>query len=224
MSTDIEINSPKRLRHLKLVGIVVLLAAAGVVTTGIFTRVHAKQEMTTWSDEQAIPTVAAYTPSLQGATQSLILPGHLSAFVNAPIYARVPGYLHAWYADIGTHVKTGQLLGLIDTPDLDQQLLQAKADLDNAQANEKLAASTAKRWTEMLKQDSVSQQDTDEKTSDLTAKLATVACFVVAYGKVNLIGHSFMELHGAPKGLRIAFAGFTVFVGTVLIVLYLAKA
>jgi len=175
MSTDIEINSPKRLRHLKLVGIVVLLAAAGVVTTGIFTRVHAKQEMTTWSAAQAIPTVAAYTPSLQGVTQSLILPGHLSAFVNAPIYARVPGYLHAWYADIGTHVKTGQLLGLIDTPDLDQQLLQAKADLQNAQANEKLAASTAKRWTEMLKQDSVSQQDTDEKTSDFTAKQASVA-------------------------------------------------
>jgi membrane fusion protein, multidrug efflux system len=175
MSTEIEINSPKRLRHLKLVGIVVLLAAAGVVTTGIFTRVHAKQEMTAWSAQQAVPTVVAYTPNRQGATQSLILPGHLSAFVNAPIYARVPGYLHAWYADIGTHVKAGQLLGLIDTPDLDQQLLQAKADLQNAQANEKLAASTAKRWTEMLKQDSVSQQDTDEKTSDLDAKQATVA-------------------------------------------------
>jgi RND family efflux transporter MFP subunit len=175
MSTEIEINSPKRLRHLKLVGIVVLLAAAGVVTTGIFSRVHAKQEMTAWSAQQAVPTVAAYMPSRQGATQRLILPGHLSAFVNAPIYARVPGYLHAWYADIGTHVKAGQLLGLIDTPDLDQQLLQAKADLRNAQANETLAASTAKRWTEMLKQDSVSQQDTDEKTSDLTAKQATVA-------------------------------------------------
>lgn len=175
MSTEIEISSPKRLRHLKLVGIIVLLAAAGIVTTGIFTRVHAKQEMTTWSAAQAIPTVVAYAPSHQGATQPLVLPGHLSAFVNAPIYARVPGYLHAWYADIGTHVKAGQLLGLIDTPDLDQQLLQAKADLQNAQANETLAASTAKRWTEMLKQDSVSQQDTDEKTSDLAAKQATVA-------------------------------------------------
>ena len=175
MSTEIEINSPKRLRHLKLVGIVVLLAAAGIVTTGIFTRVHAKQEMTAWSAAQAIPTVAAHTPGQQGATQSLVLPGHLSAFVDAPIYARVPGYLHAWYADIGTHVKAGQLLGLIDTPDLDQQLLQAKADLQDAQANEKLAASTAKRWTEMLKQDSVSQQDTDEKTGDLAAKQAIVA-------------------------------------------------
>jgi len=175
MSTEIEIKSPKRLRHLKLVGIVVLLAAAGVVTSGIFSRVHARQEMTAWSADAAIPTVVAYTPSQQGATQPLVLPGRLSAFVNAPIYARVPGYLHAWYADIGTHVKAGQLLGLIDTPDLDQQLLQAKADLQNAQANEKLAASTAKRWTQMLKQDSVSQQDTDEKTSDLAAKQATVA-------------------------------------------------
>ena len=175
MSTEIEIKSPKRLRHLKLVGVVVLLAAAGVVTTGIFTRVHAKQEMTAWSAAQAIPSVAAHTPSQQGATQSLVLPGHLSAFVDAPIYARVPGYLHAWYADIGAHVKAGQLLGLIDTPDLDQQLLQAKADLQDAQANEKLAASTAKRWTEMLRQDSVSQQDTDEKTGDLAAKQAIVA-------------------------------------------------
>ena len=175
MSTEIEISSPKRLRHLKLVGIIVLLAAAGIVTTGIFTRVHARQEMTAWSAAQAIPTVVAYTPGRQGATQPLVLPGHLSAFVNAPIYARVPGYLHAWYADIGAHVKAGQLLGLIDTPDLDQQLLQAKADLQDAQANEKLAASTAKRWTEMLKQDSVSQQSTDEKTGALTAKQAQVA-------------------------------------------------
>ncbi|RFU48123.1 efflux RND transporter periplasmic adaptor subunit [Paraburkholderia sp. DHOC27] len=175
MSTEIEISSPKRLRHLKLVGIVVLLAAAGIVTTGILSRVHATQEMTTWSAEQAVPTVAAFTPSPQGATQTLILPGHLSAFVNAPIYARVPGYLHAWYADIGTHVKAGQLLGIIDTPDLDQQLLQAKADLQTAQANEKLAASTAARWTQMLKEDSVSQQASDEKSGDLSAKQAEVA-------------------------------------------------
>jgi RND family efflux transporter MFP subunit len=175
MSNEIEISSPKRLRHLKLVGIIVLLAAAGIVTTGIFTRVHAKQEMTAWSAEQAIPTVVAYTPRHQDASQPLVLPGHLSAFVNAPIYARVPGYLHAWYADIGTPVKAGQVLGLIDTPDLDQQLLQAKADLQDAQANEKLASSTAKRWTTMLKQDSVSQQDTDEKTGDLAAKQAQVA-------------------------------------------------
>ncbi|WP_144110513.1 efflux RND transporter periplasmic adaptor subunit [Paraburkholderia sp. BCC1886] len=174
MSTEIEINSPKRLRHLKLVGIVALLVAAGIVASGVTSRLHAKRELTTWSADQAVPTVVAYTPKRDTDAQSLVLPGHLSAFVNAPIYARVSGYLHAWYADIGTHVKAGQLLGQIDTPDLDQQLQQARADLQNSQANEKLAASTAHRWTEMLKQDSVSQQDADEKTSDLVAKQATV--------------------------------------------------
>jgi membrane fusion protein, multidrug efflux system len=175
MSTENEINPPKRLRHLKLVGVVALLAAAGIVTSGIVSRVHAKQELTTWSAEQAIPTVVADTPNHDGATQPLVLPGHLSAFVNAPIYARVSGYLHAWYADIGTHVKAGQLLGAIDTPDLDQQLQQAQADLQNSVANEKLAATTARRWTQMLQQDSVSQQETDVKSSDLVAKHATVA-------------------------------------------------
>ncbi|MDE1179264.1 efflux RND transporter periplasmic adaptor subunit [Paraburkholderia sp.] len=174
MSTEIEINSPKRLRHLKLVGVIAILVAAGIVSSGIISRVHAKQTMTTWSADQAVPTVAAYTPKQADAAGSLVLPGHLSAYVNAPIYARVSGYLHAWYADIGTHVKAGQLLGQIDTPDLDQQLMQARADLQNAVANEKLAATTAHRWSEMLQQDSVSQQDADEKSSDLIAKRATV--------------------------------------------------
>lgn len=174
MSNEIEITAPKRLRHLKLAGFIALLAAAGIVTSGIATRVHAKQEMTSWSAEQAIPTVVAYTPSQSAANQTLVLPGRLSAFVNAPIYARVSGYLKAWYADIGTHVKTGQLLGEIDTPDLDQQLQQAKADLANSEATEKLAATTAARWSKMLQQDSVSQQDADEKSSDLIARQATV--------------------------------------------------
>ncbi|WP_353254796.1 efflux RND transporter periplasmic adaptor subunit [Burkholderia anthina] len=175
MSTEIEIQSPTRLRHLRLVGLVALLAAAGIVATGISSRVHAKQETSAWSAEQAIPTVVAYQPGHDGATQGMVLPGRLSALVNAPIYARVSGYLHAWYADIGTPVKAGQLLGLIDTPDLDQQLQQARADLQNSLANEKLAETTAARWTKMLQQDSVSQQAADEKTGDLLAKRATVA-------------------------------------------------
>ncbi|MFP3569640.1 efflux RND transporter periplasmic adaptor subunit [Paraburkholderia sp. SIMBA_030] len=175
MSTDIDINAPRRLRHMKLAGVVALLAAAGLVTDGIASRVHAKRQMTEWSAAQAMPTVAVNAPLHDSAVQALTLPGQLSAFVNAPIYARVSGYLHAWYADIGTHVKAGQLLGEIDTPDLDQQLAQARADLRNSQANETLAASTAQRWTQMLQQDSVSQQEADEKKSDLAAKQATVS-------------------------------------------------
>ncbi|WP_017923631.1 efflux RND transporter periplasmic adaptor subunit [Burkholderia glumae] len=175
MSTEIEIKSPKRLPNLKLVAALVALIAVGVVTTGIVGRVHAKQEMAAWSAAQAVPTVAAYPPSHGGAGTTLVLPGHLSAFENAPIHAQVSGYLHAWYADIGTHVKAGQLLGLIDTPELDAQLQQARADLRSSLADEKLAATTAARWTRMLQQDSVSQQETDEKTSDLAAKQAMVA-------------------------------------------------
>ena len=174
MSTEIDIASPQPLRHLKSTAAIALMVAAGIVSGGIFSRVHAHQELATWTDAQAIPTVATVQPQASPASQPLVLPGRLAAYINAPIYARVSGYLHAWYADIGTHVKAGQLLGVIDTPDLDQQLEQARADLQNSVANEKLAATTAKRWTEMLKQDSVSQQETDEKTSDLIAKQATV--------------------------------------------------
>ncbi|NTX45583.1 efflux RND transporter periplasmic adaptor subunit [Burkholderia cepacia] len=175
MSTEIEIKSPKRLPNLKLVATIAALVAAGIVTAGIAGRAHAKQEMTRWSAEQAVPTVVAYTPTTGGDGAALVLPGHLSAFESAPIHAQVSGYLHAWYTDIGAHVKSGQLLGLIDTPELDQQLQQARADLQSSLANEKLAASTAARWTRMLAQDSVSQQETDEKTSDLAAKQAIVA-------------------------------------------------
>jgi RND family efflux transporter MFP subunit len=174
MSNESEVKPPKTLRHIKLVASVAALALAGVVALGISSRVHAKQELTSWTNEQAIPTVVTVSPKPIGSSQPLVLPGTLAAEVNAPIYARVPGYLHAWYADIGTHVKAGQLLGEIDTPDLDQQLQQARADLQNSIANQKLAAVTAQRWTRMLGQGSVSQQDTDEKTSDLTAKQAIV--------------------------------------------------
>jgi multidrug efflux system membrane fusion protein len=174
MSNESEVKSPKTLRHIKLVASVAALALAGVVALGISSRVHAKQKLTSWTNEQAIPTVVTVSPTPIGSSQPLVLPGTLAAEVNAPIYARVPGYLHAWYADIGTHVKAGQLLGEIDTPDLDQQLQQARGDLQNSIANQKLAAVTAQRWTRMLGQGSVSQQDTDEKTSDLTAKQAIV--------------------------------------------------
>jgi len=168
-------DSSQRLPYLKHVGIAVLLLAAGVAASGIVSRVHAQTRLGQWADEQAVPTVVAARPSQSAATELLVLPGHLAAFVNAPTYARVSGYLHAWYADIGTRVRAGQLLGLIDTPELDQQLEQAKADLQTSIANEKLADVTAARWQEMLKQGSVSQQATDEKTSDRDAKQAIVA-------------------------------------------------
>ncbi|EDT04115.1 efflux transporter, RND family, MFP subunit [Burkholderia ambifaria IOP40-10] len=175
MSNEFTIQSPKRLRHLRTVGVIATLLATGIATIGIAERIHAKQLTARWSAEQAIPTVSAQPPSLGATDQALVLPGHLAAFVNAPIHARVSGYLRSWYADIGTPVKAGELLGLIDTPELDAQLSQARADLAVARADEVLAATTAARWSRMLQQDSVSRQDADEKTSDLAAKRAIVA-------------------------------------------------
>jgi membrane fusion protein, multidrug efflux system len=175
MSTEVDVSAPKRPAHLKLAGILIVLAAAAVLADGIASRLHTRHEVASWTIQQALPTVSTVQPQPLAATQQLVLPGHLAAWINAPIYARVSGYLHAWYADIGTPVKAGQLLGVIDTPDLDQQLDQARADLQKSVATEKLAVVTAQRWSEMLKQDSVSQQETDEKTSDLAAQQATVA-------------------------------------------------
>lgn len=185
--SEFEMNTPARPRNLKWVGLVLVLVAAGVVANGVYSRLHAQHALTTWTDAMAIPTVATISPKPLGATSTLTLPGRLDAYVDAPIYARVPGYLHAWYADIGTHVKAGQVLGLIDTPDLDQQLQQAQANLQNAIANEKLAATTAARWSKMLSQDSVSQQEADEKTSDLTAKQAMVAAARADVGRLQAL-------------------------------------
>jgi RND family efflux transporter MFP subunit len=113
-------------------------------------------------------------PSSAGLSQEIVLPGNTQAFNDTPIYARTNGYLKHWYVDIGTHVKQGQLLADIDTPEVDQQLEQARADLKNAQANEQLAEITAARWQNLLKTNSVSKQETDQAVSDLSARQASV--------------------------------------------------
>ena len=106
--------------------------------------------------------------------QLVTLPGQLQAFYNAPIYSRVSGYVQAWYDDIGAQVKKGQLLAVIDTPETDQQIIQARADLATAQANMNLANTTAQRWARLLKQDAVSAQESEEKAGDFAAKSAQV--------------------------------------------------
>ncbi|HEY0178059.1 MAG TPA: efflux RND transporter periplasmic adaptor subunit [Dokdonella sp.] len=163
--------SPRKLRFAGLVAIVLLVI---VVVTGLVTRAHGDARLRDWTDDQAVPTVAVVTPGTKSGSTSLDLPGRIEAYTRAPLYARVSGYLKSWTADIGTSVKAGQLLATIETPDLDQQLLQAKADLASAQANAALAGTTAKRWQSMLGSDSVSKQEVDEKTGDYAAKQALV--------------------------------------------------
>jgi RND family efflux transporter MFP subunit len=161
-------------RHLKLIGIGAALIAVGVVAIGVVSRVHANQTLKTWTNAQAIATVNVILPDSSAGERTLSLPGAVQAFNSAAIHARVSGYLKRWDADIGASVHAGQVLAEVDTPDLDQQLAQAKADLNAALANEKLAQSTAQRWAGLLSKDAVSHQEADEKSGDFNAKTAMV--------------------------------------------------
>jgi RND family efflux transporter MFP subunit len=160
-------------RHLKLVGVGAACVAALVVAAGLFARVNADQALKTWTHDQAVPTVALAKVA-GGGEREMVLPGDVQAFYNAPIHARTSGYLKRWYVDIGAPVKAGQLLAEIDTPDLDQQVLQARANLATAQANQRLSATTAKRWEGLVAQDAVSRQEADEKAGDLAARTSAV--------------------------------------------------
>lgn len=159
-------------RSLKLTGIAAAVAAALVVAFGIGSRASGNARLKEWTDARATPSVSVVTPVTAGDASVLELPGRIEAYARAPIHARVSGYLKTWNVDIGTKVKAGQLLAEIEAPDVQQQLLQAKADLASAQANAALAATTARRWQSMLGSDSVSRQEVDEKNGDLLAKRA----------------------------------------------------
>lgn len=151
------------------------MIVVAVVGVGLGVRASESRDLKTWTDAQALPSVNLIKPVVQAQGPVLNLPGRMEAYSRASIFARVNGYLKSWNVDIGTRVKAGQVLAEIDTPELDQQLLQARATLASAQADAHLADTTAKRWQAMLATDSVSRQDVDERTGDLTAKQAKVA-------------------------------------------------
>ena len=161
-------------RRLRLAALVGVSAAALVVIGGTVSRVMAHQELAAWSQAQAIPTVALVNLQAGADADGLQLPGDVQAFNSAAIHPRVSGYLKRWYVDIGAPVKAGQLLAEIDTPELDAQVAQARADLATAVANQRLAATTAKRWQGLLEADAVSRQDAEDKSGDLAAKTALV--------------------------------------------------
>jgi RND family efflux transporter MFP subunit len=161
-------------RKLRIGGIVLAIIAVGVAVSGIVTRAADNSRLRERAESQAVPTVSLISPGSSAEAGTLELPGRLEAHSRAAIHARVSGYLKSWTADIGKPVKAGQLLAEIETPDLDQQLLQAKADLASAQANASLAGTTSKRWQSMLGSDSVSRQEAEEKAGDFTAKQAMV--------------------------------------------------
>lgn len=162
------VHDPRIRRYLLIAaGVAVVLAAWGILS-----RLYARVLLERAAADTAIVTVATTHPSRGPGSDILVLPGTVQAFYEAPIYARTNGYLHAWYTDIGTSVKKGQLLAEIETPEVDQQLRQAEADLATARANYQLARTTNERWQGLLATESVSKQDADERAGDAAAKQA----------------------------------------------------
>ena len=159
-------------RVLMLVLIVVIVAM--VVIWGISSRREANAQLSQETKQLAIPTVSIIRPKQGAPQQEIVLPGDMQPFTDAPIFARTNGYLKKWYADIGANVKAGQLLAEIDSPEVDQQLQTARADLATAQANLNLAELTATRYKDLVKTDSVSQQDVDNATGNYNARRSTV--------------------------------------------------
>lgn len=176
--TAAEREPPPPRKRRRLLGLVLLVALVGAVAlgvSGVLTRQGSEARLQAWTNAQAIPTVKVVLPQRGTKDQELVLPGDVEAYYEASIYARVSGYLKMWYQDIGARVKAGQLLAEIDTPELDEQLEQAKNDLASVKADAALAELTAKRWKALLASQAVSQQTADEKAGDAVAKRAQVA-------------------------------------------------
>ncbi len=159
-------------RGLAIGAAVVALVLVFVVVNGIWSRNSSQARLKELTEAEALPIVTLISPASAVNQSHLDLPGRLEAYARAPIYARVSGFLKAWYVDIGAPVRAGQLLAEIEAPDLDQQLLQAKAALASAQAAEALASVTAQRWQTMGNTNAVAKQTVDEKIGDLTVKQA----------------------------------------------------
>ncbi len=154
--------------------VIVLAVVAVIVAAGILPRMRQRKLLREQTAYSAEPVVVVTHPNRENPAEEVVLPGNMQAFIDAPIYARTTGYLKAWYHDIGAHVKEGELLALIESPEIDQQLAQAKEDLSTAQANLKLAQITAARYTDLFKTDSVAKQEVDNAVQDAAAKAATV--------------------------------------------------
>jgi RND family efflux transporter MFP subunit len=154
--------------------LLIVIAVAVVVIWGISSRRAANAQLSQETRDLAIPTVAVIHPKLGAPQQEIVIPGDMQPFADAPIFARTNGYLKKWYVDIGGNVKEGQLLAEIDSPEIDQQLEQARADLATAQANFKLAEVTATRYKDLLKTDSVAQQDADNANGNYDARRTAV--------------------------------------------------
>lgn len=174
MSHDNAAAASRRPPNLRLAIRLGLGIAVIATIAGISVRAYDYHKVVKWTDAQVTPSVQVIDPVAGGGEQSMTLPGHLDAWISTTIHARVGGYLKTWTHDIGSHVKAGEALAEIDTPELDQQFEQAKANLARAKANAKLAELTDQRWRNLLASNSVSKQEADEKAGEAETARANV--------------------------------------------------
>ena len=186
-------------RYLVLL-IVLLLTAAGAV--GIVMRLGERRALAEETEVLAVPSVVVIHPKVEAAQQELILPSTLEAFTSSPIYARTNGYLARWYHDIGSSVKKGQLLADIDTPEVDQELMQAQAARNQAQAQLSLAKTSAERWETLRKMDAVAQQETDERSSGYVQGQAALASATANVRRLEQL-ESFKHIYAPFSGVLI---------------------
>jgi RND family efflux transporter MFP subunit len=161
-----------------LLGLLAAVALGVFIYSGIHGRVEAASSLQRATEQAAIEDVNVVSPKAAAPIDEVVLPGATQPFVNSPIYARTSGYLVKWFYDIGAKVKQGDLLAIIDTPELDKQLEQARADLETANSNLALSKTTAERWQGLVKTRSVSQQSTDQAVDNLSAMQASVNSYV----------------------------------------------
>ena len=180
--------------------IVVLLVVAAIVIWGIHKRSAADVVLTQENKISSVPEVKVVFPTGGAASGTLALPGNTQAFVDTPIYSRTNGYLKKWYFDIGAHVQKGQLMAVIETPEVDQQLQAAQADLKVAQANLNLAKTTETRYTTLLKSNSVSKQETDQAVSDAAARQAALEAAEASVRRYQQL-QSFEQIYAPYTGI-----------------------
>jgi RND family efflux transporter MFP subunit len=174
-----EAASPTEARHLQwgrrwLIAVLVVLAIVGVLTIEIRSRVNAAASLSAVTSQMAVPSVSVVQAKLTAPAQEVVLPGNIQPYISSPIYARSEGYLKKWYFDIGAHVRAGDLLAIIQTPEVDEQLAQARSTLATAQANLELTQITRDRYQSLLKKHAVAQQDADNAAGAYTANKAIV--------------------------------------------------
>jgi RND family efflux transporter MFP subunit len=167
-------GSGSRSRRGWLIALALFLAFAALLVSGILQRLHTSAALRTETALMAVPTVSVVSPQRAAASQEIVLPGNVQPYVTAPIFSRTNGYLQAWYFDIGAHVKKGQLLAVIATPEVDQQLGQSRSNLSTAEANLRLAEITKNRYEDLLKTHAVSQQDVDNAVGSYNANKSIV--------------------------------------------------